>query len=125
MFRKYLKESNWTEMGLYQNKSISHLFTLFTNTILQYIHLGFPLEKHKIRYKNRNPWITQELKNDIKIRDELYKLKRRSPTQEKKNKKTIIIFISYYLYTHNTYILSKQRKAERDYYNKQFQLHKN
>ena len=69
-------------MGLYQKKPISQSFTLFMNTILQYFHLSFPLEKKKVRYKNRNPWITQELKNDIKIRDELYKLKRRSPTPE-------------------------------------------
>ena len=52
--RKYLKKkSNWTEMGLYQKKSISQMFTLFTNTILQYFHLSFPLEKKEIRYKNR------------------------------------------------------------------------
>ena len=42
------------------------------NTILHYFHLSFPLEKKKIRYTNRNPWITRELKNYIKIRDELY-----------------------------------------------------
>ena len=71
-------------MGLYQKKPISQSFTLFMNNILQYFHLSFPLEKKKVRYKNRNPWITQELKNDIKIRDELYKLKRRSPTPENK-----------------------------------------
>ena len=70
-------------MGLYQNKSISQLFTLVNNTILQYFHLSFPLERKQIRYKNRNPWITQELKkNDISIQDELYKLKRRSPIPE-------------------------------------------
>ena len=102
-------------MGLYQKKPISQSFTLFMNNILQYFHLSFPLEKKKVRYKNRNPWITQELKNDIKIRDELYKLKRRSPTPEN-------------IKNYNTYKnanLSKQRKAERDYYNEQFELHKN
>ena len=54
------------------------------DTIQQYFHLSFPLAKTKIRYKNRNPWITKELQNDIKIRDELYKLKKRSPTPENK-----------------------------------------
>ena len=54
-------------MGLYENKSISELFKLFMNTILHYFHLRFPLENKKIRYTNRNPWITRELKNDIKI----------------------------------------------------------
>ena len=69
-------------MGLYQKKPISQSFTLFMNTIKQYFHLSFPLEKIKIRYKNRNPWITKELKSDIKIRDQLYKLMERSQLQE-------------------------------------------
>ena len=56
------------------------------NTILHYFHLSFPLENKKIRYTNRNPWITRELKNDIKKRDELYKQKKRSPTPEKNTK---------------------------------------
>ena len=56
------------------------------NTIKQYFHLSFPLEKIKIRYKNRNPWITKELKSDIKIRDQLYKLMKRSPTPGKYKK---------------------------------------
>ena len=32
-------------MGFYQKKSISQLFTLFKNTILQYSHLSFLVEK--------------------------------------------------------------------------------
>ena len=34
-------------MCLYQNKSITQLFTLYTNTITQYFHLSFPLEKKR------------------------------------------------------------------------------
>ena len=110
-----MKSSNWTMMGLYQKKPISQSFTLFMNTIKQYFHLSFPLEKIKIRYKNRNPWITKELKSDIKIRDQLYKLMKRSPTPGNiKNYKT-------YKNTN----LSKQRKAERAYYHEQFEIHKN
>ena len=59
-FRKYLKKTNWAAMGLYENKSISELFKLFMNTILHYVYLSFPLENKKIRYTNRNPWITRE-----------------------------------------------------------------
>ena len=50
LFRKHMKSSNWTMMGLYQKKPISQSFTLFMNTIKQYFHL-------------RNPWITKELKS--------------------------------------------------------------
>ena len=52
------------------------------DTIQPYFNLSFPLDKTKIRYKNRNPWITEELKSDNKIRDTLYKLKKKSPTPE-------------------------------------------
>ena len=79
-------------MGLYEIKYISELFTLLINTILHYFHISFPLEMKKKSYTNQNPWITRELKNDIKIRDELYKQKKRSPTPEniKKNKHKLI-----------------------------------
>ena len=55
LFRKHMKSSNWTMMGLYQKKPISQSFTLFMNTIKQYFHLSFPLEKIKIRYKKQKP----------------------------------------------------------------------
>ena len=84
------------------------------DTIQQYFNVSFPLEKTKIRYKNRNPWITKELISDIKIRDALYKLKKMSPTPEKK---------IYKMYKNTN--LSKQRKAERDYYHEQFEINKN
>ena len=70
------------------------------DTIQQYFNVSFPIEKTKIRYKNRNPWITKELISDIKIRDALYKLKKMSPTPEKKICK---------MYKNTN--LSKQRKA--------------
>ena len=86
LFRKHLKSSNWTTLGIYQIKPISQLFTIFMDTIQQYFNLRFPLEKPNIRYINRNPWITKELISDIKIRDKLYNLKKMSPTPENKNK---------------------------------------
>ena len=55
------------------------------DTIQQYFNVSFPLEKTKIRYKNRNPWITKELTSDIKIRD-AYKLKKCPQLQKKKKK---------------------------------------
>ena len=115
LFRKHLKSSNWITLGIYQIKPISQLFTIFMDTIQQYFNVSFPLEKTKIRYKNSNPWITKELISDIKIRDALYKLKKMSPTPENN------FFYKMYKNTN----LSKQRKAERDYYHEQFEIHKN
>ena len=113
LFRKHLKSVNWTTMGIYQIKPISQSFTMFMDTILQYFLLSFPLEKKKIRYKNRNPWTTKELKSDIKIRGKLYKLKKKSPTPENikctktliylsKEKQREIITINYLKFTRMT-----------------------
>ena len=75
----------------------------------------FPLETIKLKYKNRNPWINKELKNDIKIRDNLYQIKRKNPTSEN--------IANYKKYKNEN--LTRQRKAERDYYREQFEIHKN
>ena len=74
----------------------------------------FPIESTKINYKNRNPWINQNLKNEIKIRDKLFLLSRQIPTKKNKD--------NYKKY--KNVILSNQRKAERNYYREQFDLHK-
>ena len=46
--REHLKSANWITMGIYQIKPISQSFTMFMDTILQYFHLSFPLEKNMI-----------------------------------------------------------------------------
>ena len=102
-------------LSIYQIKPMSQLFTIFMDTIQQYFNSSFPLEKTKIRSKDRNPWIRKELISDIKIRDKLYNLKKMSPTPESIKK--------YKIYKNTN--LSKQRKAERDYYHQQFEMHKN
>ena len=52
------------------------------NTILHYFHLSFPLENKKYGTQTEIHGFHGNLKNDIKIRDELYKQKKRSPTPE-------------------------------------------
>ena len=69
------------------------------NTVLHNYQTCFPIETIKLKYTNRNPWITQEIKNGIKI----------------------IIKKHQSRYKNNN--LSKQRKAERDYYREQFEIH--
>ena len=72
------------------------------------------MESIKINYKNRNPWINKNLKNEIKIRNKLYLLSKQIPTQANKD--------NYKKYKNMN--LSNQRKAERNYYKEQFDLHK-
>ena len=89
-------------------------FDFFINNIINIFNKCFPIESTKINYKNRNPWINQNLKNEIKIRDKLFLLSRQIPTQENNE--------NYKKYKNMN--LSNQRKAERNYYREQFDLHK-
>ena len=83
------------------------------NRIVDHFKECFPIETIKINYKNRNPRITQNLKSEIKVRDKLFIQSKKHPTQDNKDK---------YKQCKNKN-LSKQRKAERDYYREQFDLH--
>ena len=110
-FKKCVNKINWNTVNniLYINPA----FTLFMNRIVDHFKECFPIETIKINYKNRNPWITQNFKSEIKVRDKLFIQSRKHPTQENKDK--------YKQYKNMN--LSKQRKAERDYYREQFDLH--
>ena len=110
-FKKCVIKINWNTVNniLYINPA----FTLFMNRIVDHFKECFPIETIKIYYKNRNPWITQNLKSEIKVRDKLFIQSKKHPTQENKDK--------YKQYKNIN--LSKQRKAERDYYREQLDLH--
>ena len=73
-----------------------------------------PIEIIKLNHKNRNPWINQTLKDEIKERDKLLMLSRKYPTLENQEK--------YKQFKNQN--LSNQRKAERKYYTEQFELNK-
>ena len=72
----------------------------------------FPIETIKINHKNKNPWINQSLRNEIKERDKLYMISKKFPTNENK---------TLYKKFKNTN-LNNQRKAERSYYREQLEL---
>ena len=66
---------------IFNINGITPAFTLFMNMILETFYECFPVESIKISYKNRNPWINQKLKNEIKVRDNLFLLYKNKPTQ--------------------------------------------
>ena len=113
LFRKQIKRHDWD--SIYRNTKIEPAFSIFTKTIVSNFQKYFPIETMKLNHKNRNPWINQTLKDDIKKRDKLFLLSRRYPTMENKEK--------YKQYKNRN--LSDQRKAERNYYTEQFELNKN
>ena len=112
LFRKQIKRIDWE--SLYRIKKVETAFSIFTKTIVSIFQKCFPLEIIKLNYENRNPWINQTLKDEIKIRDKLFLLSRKYPTLENKQR---------YKQLKNRN-LNEQRKAERYYYTEQFELNK-
>ena len=111
-FKRCIKSINWNNVYYINNMILQ--FDFFMNNIINIFDKCFPIESTKINYKNRNPWINQNLKNEIKIRDKLFLLSRQIPTKKNKD--------NYKKYKNVN--LSNQRKAERNYYREQFDLHK-
>ena len=112
MFKRRLKHNDWN-YSIRPDSSIS-LFSSFINTIISDYKACFPVQTIKLNYKNRNPWINQSLRNEIKIRDNLYMLSRKNPTID-----NIKIYKTF-----KNRNLAKQRQAQRNYYKEQFQLNK-
>ena len=110
-FRKLLKKHDWTD--LYNIEDANLAFCNFMCNFKSYFDHCFPLQKIKINYKNRNPWISKEIKDAIKEREKLLSISIKTPTEINKKK--------YKKYKNE--VLSKQRKAERDYYQAQLELH--
>ena len=110
MFKKRLKHNDWN-YSIRLDSRIS-LFFCFINTIISDYKACFPVQTIKLNYKNRNFWINQSLRNDIKIRDNLYLLSRKNPTID-----NIKIYKTF-----KNRNLDKQRQAQRNYYKEQFQL---
>ena len=94
--------------------NINTTFTFFSNYMSYKFQKCFPIETIKINHKNKNPWINQTLRNEIKERDKLYWICRKHPTSENKE---------IYKKFQNTNF-NNQRKAERSYYREQVELNK-
>ena len=62
---------------------IQHLH-FFSNYMTNTFQKCFPKETIKINHKNKNPWINQTLRKEVKDRDKLYWISRKHPTTENK-----------------------------------------
>ena len=92
--------------------NINTAFTSFSNYMTRTFQKCFPIETIKINHKNKNPWINQSLRDEIKERDKLYMISKKFPTTENK---------TLYKKFKNTN-LNNQRKAERSYYREQLEI---
>ena len=97
----------------WENKFISGSaqddFTIFFNEVKYLFDQTFPKEKVEIKYSNKNPWISNKIKNDIIQREKLHFISKKFPTE---------LNIQKYKSFKNQN-LSDQRAAARSYYKDQ------
>ena len=93
--------------SLYEYKDTQAAYSCLHETIKIYFEKNFPTKRVKNTYKDRLPWLTEELKLDIKTKNVLYLRFKKHPTQ--------INYDKYKLYRN---ILNKRLVSiKRSYYN--------
>ena len=95
--------------------SSSLLDNMYSNvpSVYETFNACCPIENVKVNYRNRHDWISKDIKIDIKKRERLYLLSVQQPTDE---------HIKNYKLFRNQ-VLSKQRVAQRKYYQEQFEMY--
>ena len=88
-------------------------FTSFHSTLCRLHNVCFPLQKIKVGYKTRKPWISDELKSSIEIKNRLY-------YQSRRNKSKHSSYIRY-----RNYVNKQLHDAERNHYHNLLIKHKN
>ena len=76
----------------------------------------FSYEKNQNKLtKQKKPWLTDELKNSIKLKNKLYVLSRKYPT---------VLNINRYK-EYKTILNNQIKRCEKDHYDKRFAMYKN
>ncbi len=110
--KKAIKNNNWDL--LYNMYDTSAACKYFFSFVTNMFYIMCPEERVKVTYHNRYPWIGEEIRKAITIREKLLHTKIRNPTQPNTS-------------TYNTCrnkVISLQRKAEQEYYKEQLDLNK-
>ena len=112
-FENLLSDVNWSE--IYENTNAQEAFTKFHNKIKCIYDEAFPKSKTKLKYSNRKPWLSDELKESIKWKNKLYIKSKKIPSA-----------FNVTNYKNYKNVLTKQiNKAEKEYYNELINLNKN
>ena len=101
---------NW--QNVYSQEDAQSTFLNFQWNIIESFNAFCPIENVKIYYRNGHDWISNDIKIDIQKRERLYLVSVHQPTDE---------HINYKLFRNQ--VLSKQRVAERKYYQEQFEMY--
>ena len=104
VFKEKLSNIDWS--NIMQNQSAQCAFTDFYQSITGLYDTTFPVTNVQIRYSNKKPWLCQNLKKSIRLKNKLYVIQRKHPTA-----------VNIAKYKRYKLILSKVlNKSERDYY---------
>ena len=111
-FLKALNENNWNE--IYMASGTQSAFTSFHAHLTKLYNSCFPLKEYKTKYNNRKPWLSDALRNSIKIKNKLYAkyLKTKSIHNEKtykdyKNKLTRLLKVAEKKYFNDLLMANK------------------
>ena len=102
-FYRCISEIDW--MDVTSNSSCEHAFTLFHEKMKTCYNKSFPLQKVKRKYNNRIPWLTDDLRAAIKIKNKLYVKSKKHDTAYDKSE-----------YSNYKYNLEKSLKLQEKYY---------
>ena len=69
-FQNVLDETDWSE--IYSRHNAQGAFSWFYSRLKNLYNKHFPVQKVKLRYHNRKPWLTDALKQSIRTKNKLY-----------------------------------------------------
>lgn len=75
-FSANMVTKNWSDLFTYNDAQSA--YTIFSNYITELFETHFPLRTVKCGYKTRKPWLSDELKKLIRIKNKLYHRKQKS-----------------------------------------------
>ena len=111
-YKEMISTEDWLSSIMTSNDP-QEAFTNFHSTLCKFHNKCFPLQKIKLGYKTRKPWLTQELKNIIKIKNKLFYQSKKNPDKE-------LIYKKF-----RNSVNRKLHKAERDHYHELLIKNKN
>ena len=77
-FSNLLSKADWSDV--YSNTNAQEAFTKFHNKLKLLYDEAFPKKRIKIKYNCKKPWLTEELKQAIKMKNKLYIKSKKIPS---------------------------------------------
>ena len=59
--------------SIYSQIDTQEAFSMFHSMLLKLYNKHFPMQKIKLKYNSRKPWLTQGLKDSIRVKNKLYR----------------------------------------------------